>query len=68
MVECSVGSFIHRDSRTSRIPVYFLKLFCFVLFCFVWWFVVDKIDVRSCVSPTATRQTLVGGTRETFCY
>ena len=30
------------------------------LFCFVWCFLVDKINVRSCVSPTATtRQTPV---------
>ena len=35
--------------------------FCFLsLFCFVWCFLVDKINVRSCVSPTATtRQTPV---------
>ena len=32
------------------------------LFCFVWCFLVDKINVRSCVSTTATTgQTLVSG-------
>ena len=43
----------------------FLVGFCFLyLFCFVWCFLVDKINVnvRSCVSPTATtRQTPVVG-------
>ena len=35
--------------------------FCFrSLFCFVWCYLVGKINVRSCVSPTATtRQTPV---------
>ena len=34
----------------------------FSLFCFVWCFLVDKINVRSCVSPPpTTRQTPVGG-------
>ena len=38
--------------------------FLFVsFFCFVWCFLVDKINVKSCVSPSAmTRQTSVSGT------
>ena len=40
----------------------FLPGFLFSLFCFVWCFLVDKINFRSCVSPTATtRQRPVSG-------